>query len=272
MSLSLPSAAVLLVTWLGVRSSKLLARRAPDPGANLAAGPGRFINWRKDGINHPQGKNLIGAFYSPRLVLADPAVLLTLPERERTEGWAEIVKYGIRTHAELFAQLEAHADTLRAFSHPPVPLLCQIIARCIDLKAMVIEEDEREQGLRAILNYGHTLAHALENVSGYGEWLHGEAVSLGMVAAAMLAQQADMFPAAAAERQNALLAALGLPTAYHGTLHTQDILAKIQLDKKVVGKRVRWIMPRQIGDVIVTQMPDELVERVVTTFFGTSKL
>lgn len=226
----------------------------------------------KTGINHPQGKNLIGAFYSPRLVLADPAVLLTLPERERTEGWAEIVKYGIILDAELFAQLEAHADTLRAFSHPPVPLLCQIIARCIDLKAMVIEEDEREQGLRAILNYGHTLAHALENVSGYGEWLHGEAVSLGMVAAAMLAQQADMFPAAAAERQNTLLAALGLPTAYHGTLHTQDILAKIQLDKKVVGKRVRWIMPRQIGDVIVTQMPDELVERVVTTFFGTSKL
>ena len=190
----------------------------------------------KTGINHAQGKNLIGAFYSPRLVLADPAVLLTLPERERTEGWAEIVKYGIILDAELFAQLEAHADTLRAFSHPPVPLLCQIIARCIDLKAMVIEEDEREQGLRAILNYGHTLAHALENVSGYGEWLHGEAVSLGMVAAARLAQEADMFPAAAVERQNALLAALGLPTVYHGSVRTQDILAKIQLDKKVVGQ------------------------------------
>ncbi len=226
----------------------------------------------KTGINHAQGKNLIGAFYSPRLVLADPAVLLTLPERERTEGWAEIVKYGIILDAELFTQLEAHADTLRAFSHPPVPLLCQIIARCIDLKAMVIEEDEREQGLRAILNYGHTLAHALENISGYGEWLHGEAVSLGMVAAAMLAQEANMFPAAAVERQNALLAALGLPTVYHGALRTQDILAKIQLDKKVVGKRVRWIMPRQIGDVIVTQMPDEMVERVVTAFFGAKNL
>jgi 3-dehydroquinate synthase len=223
----------------------------------------------KTGVNHAQGKNLIGAFYSPRLVLADPAVLLTLPERERTEGWAEIVKYGIILDAELFALLEAHADTLRAFSQPPVPLLCQIIARCIDLKAMVIEEDEREQGRRAILNYGHTLAHALENVSGYGEWLHGEAVSLGMVAAARLAQEAAMF--SAAERQNALLAALGLPTVYHGSIRTQDILAKIQLDKKVVGKRVRWIMPRQIGDVIVTQMPDELVERVVTAFFGAKK-
>ncbi len=131
----------------------------------------------------------------------------------------------------------------------------------------MIEEDEREQGLRAILNYGHTLAHALENVSGYGEWLHGEAVSLGMVAAAILAQRRWHVFCSAVERQNALLAALGLPIAYHGTLRPQDILAKIQLDKKVVGKRVRWIMPRQIGEVIVTQMPDELVERVVTSFF-----
>ncbi|MBA2396785.1 MAG: 3-dehydroquinate synthase [Ktedonobacteraceae bacterium] len=226
----------------------------------------------KTGVNHTQGKNLIGAFYSPRLVLADPAVLLTLAERERTEGWAEIVKYGIILDAELFALLEAHADTLRAFSHPPVPLLCQIIARSIDLKAMVIEEDEREQGLRAILNYGHTLAHALENVSGYGEWLHGEAVSLGMVAAAQLAQEAALFPASAVERQNALLKALGLPIVYHGSVRPQDILTKIQLDKKVVGKRVRWIMPRQIGEVFVTQMPDELVERVVTAFFTEKKL
>jgi shikimate kinase / 3-dehydroquinate synthase len=226
----------------------------------------------KTGVNHTQGKNLIGAFYSPRLVLADPAVLLTLPERERTEGWAEIVKYGIILDAELFALLEAHADTLRVFSHPPVPLLCQIIARCIDIKAKVIEEDEREQGLRAILNYGHTLAHALENVSGYGEWLHGEAVALGMVAAAQLAQEAALFPASAVERQNALLVALGLPVVYHGSVRTQDILTKIQLDKKVVGKRVRWIMPRQIGEVFVTQMPDELVERVVTAFFAEKKL
>ncbi len=221
----------------------------------------------KTGINHAQGKNLIGAFYHPRLVLADPAMLLTLPQRERTEGWAEIVKYGIILDAELFAQLEAHEDVLRTFSHPPVQLLCQIVARCIDLKAIVIEEDEREQGRRAILNYGHTVAHALENVSGYGEWLHGEAVSLGMVVAANLAREAGMFAASDVARQNALLAALGLPIAYHGAVRARDILAKIQLDKKVVGKRVRWIMPRGIGDVVVTQMPDELVGRIVTSFF-----
>jgi shikimate kinase/3-dehydroquinate synthase len=222
----------------------------------------------KTGINHVRGKNLIGAFYQPRLVLADPAALLTLPERERTEGWAEIVKYGIILDTELFALLEAQADALRDFSPPPAALLCQIIARCIDLKAVVIEEDEREQGRRAILNYGHTISHALENVSGYGEWLHGEAVSLGMVAAARLAQEAGMFSAGEAARQNKLLAALGLPVVYRGAVRAPEILAKIQLDKKVVGKRVRWIMPRRIGEVVVTPLPDELVERVITDFFA----
>ncbi|GCE03743.1 3-dehydroquinate synthase [Dictyobacter aurantiacus] len=222
----------------------------------------------KTGINHPRGKNLIGAFYHPRLVLADPATLLSLPERSRTEGWAEIVKYGIILDAELFALLEAHASTLRDFSRSPVALLCQIIARCIDLKVMIIEEDEREQGRRAILNYGHTFGHALENVSGYGEWLHGEAVSLGMVVAARLAHESGLFGEQDMRRQNQLLAALGLPTTYQGSVHARDILAAMQLDKKVVGKRVRWIMPRRIGEVTITPLPDELVERIVTAFMG----
>lgn len=222
----------------------------------------------KTGINHTKGKNLIGAFYHPRLVLADPATLLTLPERERTEGWAEVVKYGIILDTELFALLEAHAGALREFAPPPVALLCQIIARCIDLKAGVIEGDEREQGRRAILNYGHTIGHALENASGYGEWLHGEAVSLGMVVAAAIAQEAGMLSAADAARQNALLAALGLPVLYHGPVGAEDILATTQLDKKVVGKRVHWVMPQSIGAVVTTPMPDTLVERVVTTFFA----
>ncbi len=221
----------------------------------------------KTGINHPRGKNLIGAFYQPRLVLADPATLLTLPVRERTEGWAEVVKYGIILDAELFAQLEAHAHTLRDFAHPQARLLCQLIARCIALKVSIIEEDEREQGRRAILNYGHTVGHALENVAGYGEWLHGEAVSLGMMLAATMAQQAGMFADADVARQGKLLDALGLPVAYKGTVRPQDILAAMQLDKKVAGKQVRWIMPQRIGEVIVTAMPDDLVLRVVTAFF-----
>jgi shikimate kinase/3-dehydroquinate synthase len=226
----------------------------------------------KTGINHARGKNLIGAFYHPRLVLADPETLLTLPARSRTEGWAEVVKYGIILDAELFALLEVHADALRDFSQPPGALLCQIIARSIDLKVAVIEEDEREQGRRAILNYGHTVGHALENASGYGEWLHGEAVALGMVVAAAIAQEAGMFTANDVARQNHLLAALGLPVAYHGTVKAQDILATMQLDKKVVGKRVRWIMPTHIGEVVVTPMSDDLVMRVTSSFFAGEKL
>ncbi len=222
----------------------------------------------KTGINHPRGKNLIGSFYHPRLVLADPALLLTLPVRERTEGWAEVVKYGIILDAELFALLEMHAIALRAFSHPPIALVCQIVARCIDLKIAIIEEDEREQGRRAILNYGHTVGHALENVAGYGEWLHGEAVSLGMVAAAQLACAAGMFAPEDAQRQNHLLADLGLPTSYNGSAQAAAILAAMQMDKKVASKRVRWIMPRQLGEVTVTPLPDELVRSVVETFFA----
>ena len=225
----------------------------------------------KTGINHPRGKNLIGAFYHPRLVLADPSTLLTLPERSRTEGWAEVVKYGIILDAELFDLLETHASALRTFSPPPASLLCQIIARCIDLKVSVIEEDEREQGRRAILNYGHTVGHALENASGYGEWLHGEAVSLGMVVAASIAQESGIFAAGDVARQNQLLAALDLPIAYHGSVRSQDILSTMQLDKKIVGKRVRWIMPTHIGEVVVTPMPDDLVARVVSSFFAGEK-
>ncbi|MEO8955839.1 MAG: 3-dehydroquinate synthase [Ktedonobacteraceae bacterium] len=226
----------------------------------------------KTGINHPRGKNLIGAFYHPRLVLADPATLLTLPVRERTEGWAEVVKYGIILDTKLIALLEENAEILRDFSHPPAQLLCQIIAQCIALKAAIIEEDEREQGRRAILNYGHTVAHALENVAGYGELLHGEAVSIGMVVAAAIAQQAKMFTETGVTRQNRLLKALGLPVTYVGTVQAQDILAAMQLDKKVANKQIHWIMPQRIGNVIVTPLPDDIVQRVIRSFFAEKRL
>ncbi len=222
----------------------------------------------KTAINHPKGKNIIGAFYHPRLVLVDPATLLTLPAREWTEGWAEVVKYGMILDATLFARLEAHAGVLGSPAHPPAALLCQIIARCIDLKIGVIQQDEREQGLRAILNYGHTIAHALENVSGYGELLHGEAVSLGMVVAASIAQKAGMFSEAGAARQQKLLEALGLPTFYSGSARPGDILVAIQHDKKVANQQVRWVMPRSIGEVKITAMPADLVESTITAFFA----
>ena len=222
----------------------------------------------KTGINHPRGKNLIGAFYHPQLVLADPAVLLTLPERERCEGWAEVIKYGIILDADLFGRLETSAPVLRDFVQPPPALLCELIARCIELKVAIVEEDEREQGRRAILNYGHTFGHALENVAGYGEWLHGEAVSLGMVVAARLALEAGICRMDLVERQERLLISLGLPTRYRGTARSQAILDAMQLDKKVAAKRVYWVMPHQPGEVSVTPLPDELVQRIVTAFLA----
>jgi shikimate kinase / 3-dehydroquinate synthase len=221
----------------------------------------------KTGINHPRGKNLIGAFYHPRLVLVDPAALLTLPARERTEGWAEVVKYGMILDAKLFRLLEAEIDELRRFAHPSAHLLRQIIGRSIEIKRSVIEQDEREQGLRALLNYGHTVGHALERVSGYGELLHGEAVALGMVVAADMAVKAGLLSKAAMTRQNALLKALGLPIAYHGPARAAEILAAMQHDKKVANRQVRWVMPRRIGAAEITAMPVELVESIITTFF-----
>lgn len=221
----------------------------------------------KTGINHARGKNLIGAFYHPRLVLVDPATLLTLPARERTEGWAEVVKYGMIFDTNLFTRLEAEADELRPFAHPSAQLLCQIIGRSIELKLSVIEQDEREQGSRVLLNYGHTVGHALESVSGYGALLHGEAVSLGMVVAAAIAVRANMFSEAAMTRQNKLLQALGLPIVYEGPARAVDILAAMQHDKKVTNKQVRWVMPRHIGKAETTTLPAELVESVIATFF-----
>jgi 3-dehydroquinate synthase len=221
----------------------------------------------KTGVNHANGKNLIGAFYHPKLVFVDPATLLTLPERERTEGWAEVVKYGIILDADLFALLETHATVLRDFQPPPVDLLCQIISRSIELKVSVIEKDEREQHMRAILNYGHTVAHALENIAGYGRWLHGEAVSLGMVVAAALAVEANLFSVDEMKRQNALLQALGLPIVNDGMISAEAILTAMSLDKKISGKRIYWILPRHIGQVMISPLPDEVVRSTLVTFF-----
>jgi shikimate kinase / 3-dehydroquinate synthase len=221
----------------------------------------------KTAINHARGKNLIGAFYYPRLVLVDPATLLTLPERERTQGWAAVVKYGMILDADLFALLEAHAAVLRDFQPPPVDLLCQIVSRSIALKISVINKDEREEHLSAILNYGHTVAHALEIVTGYGRWLHGEALSLGMAVAASVASQAGLFSVDEMKRQNALLQALGLPIASDGMISGESILAAMSLDKRVVGKRVHWILPQQIGQTTISPLPDELVRRTLKTFF-----
>lgn len=199
----------------------------------------------KVGINHPLGKNLLGAFYQPRLTLADPATLLTLPERVRTEGWAEVVKHGAALDAEYFATLERERVALRALDPGPVT---RTIAESVALKVRVVASDTRERdgGARHLLNYGHTTGHALERVAGYGVFLHGEAVAVGMAAAARIGQRLGLTPPGVVARQDALLEAFGLPRRCPGV--AVDALMHAALwDKKTRGGRVRWVLLSGIG-------------------------
>ena len=165
----------------------------------------------KVGINHPRAKNLIGAFHQPLGVWIDTATLATLPEREYRSGLAEVVKYGVILDAAFFDYIEQNAE---AILHREAEAVRQVVARCCRLKADVVERDEREEtGLRAVLNYGHSFAHAFETVGGYGTWLHGEAVAAGMVCASRLAEKRGLIAAEVTQRQRRLLKDFGLPTA-----------------------------------------------------------
>jgi 3-dehydroquinate synthase len=201
----------------------------------------------KTGVNHPGGKNLIGAFHQPRLVLIDPATLATLPEREFRAGMAEVIKYGVIGDAELFAQLEA-AGTLSSLAAVGPALLQTLLERSAAAKARVVAADEREGGLRAILNYGHTLGHVVETLCGYGTWLHGEAVAIGMVAAGEIAVGMGLWSQADQERQRALIQAAGLPVRWP-ELDPQAVLTCLQGDKKVRDGTVRFVLPTAIGAV-----------------------
>ena len=203
----------------------------------------------KTGINHPRGKNLIGAFHQPVGVLIDPGTLTTLPDREYRAGLAEVVKYGVILDAAFFAYLEQHVAELNA-RDPAV--LNHVIARSCELKAAVVRDDEFETtGLRAILNYGHTFGHAFEALAGYGELLHGEAVSLGMICASRLAEQLGRVPAEVTQRQLQLLTALQLPTEVPAALQLQPdaILRCMLLDKKTESRELRFVLPDRLGHV-----------------------
>jgi 3-dehydroquinate synthase len=200
----------------------------------------------KVGINLSQAKNMVGAFLQPLGVLIDTATLDTLPKREYVSGLAEVLKYGVILDAEFFADLEAHVAELVA--REPQALI-RVIGRSCRLKADVVEQDEREEtGLRAVLNYGHTFAHAFEALAGYGELLHGEAVSIGMTCAARLAQRLGRVDASFVERQKALTEALGLPTKVP-KLDREKILATMVHDKKVEHGKLRFILPTRMGHV-----------------------
>jgi 3-dehydroquinate synthase len=201
----------------------------------------------KTGVNHPGGKNLIGAFHQPRLVLIDPTTLSTLPEREFRAGMAEVIKYGVIGDAELFAALES-AGSISAMAAVGPELLQQLLERSAAAKAKVVAADEREGGLRAILNYGHTLGHVVETLCGYGTWLHGEAVAIGMAAAGAIAVEMGLWSAGDQRRQLALIQAAGLPVHWP-ELDQQAVLTCLQGDKKVRDGRVRFVLPTAIGGV-----------------------
>lgn len=202
----------------------------------------------KTGVNHPQGKNLIGAFYQPKLVLIDPQVLKTLPVREFRAGMAEVIKYGIIWDGDLFNKLE-QAESIDSFEQINPELLQLMLTRSCQAKADVVGQDERESGLRAILNYGHTLGHAIESLTGYTEVIHGEAVAIGMVLAGDIAVNMGLWTAEEAIRQNQLIAKAGLPTAIPDGLDREAMIDCLQTDKKVKDGKVRFILPNSIGQV-----------------------
>ena len=217
----------------------------------------------KTGINLPAGKNLVGAFWQPRGVFADIDALATLPDREFVSGFAEVVKYGMILDEAFFAWLEDHAAAMRA--RDPAALL-HAVERSAALKAGVMEQDERElTGLRAVLNYGHTFAHAYETAAGYGTLLHGEAVAIGMARAARLAGFLGRIGEDVIRRQDRLLEALGLPTRPLGTgPATEELLAVMARDKKAVAGRLRFVLPDRIGRVeLVDDVPNDLVRRAL---------
>jgi 3-dehydroquinate synthase len=222
----------------------------------------------KVGVNHPRGKNLIGAFHQPLGVLIDTLTLKTLPERDYRSGLAEVIKYGVSLDGEFFGYLEANVDGLN--SRAP-DVLRHVIARSCRLKAGVVERDEQEiTGLRALLNYGHTFAHAYEALLGFGKLLHGEAVAIGMVHASRLAEQLGRVDSSVTQKQVRLLKAVQLPTALPGgPLDVEAVLDRMRLDKKSMGGKLRFVLPSSIGHVeLVNSVPESEVRSLLADISG----
>ncbi|HEX2915543.1 MAG TPA: 3-dehydroquinate synthase [Chloroflexia bacterium] len=223
----------------------------------------------KTGVNHPTGKNLIGSFYPPVAVVADVTTLASLPERARNSGWAEVVKHavipGAGSEQEALARFERLEKSLPALQAGDQETLAAILRESVAVKAGVVEQDERETGLRITLNYGHTYAHALESAGNYHTLLHGEAVAIGMQGAARLAEKMGLCSSDFVQRQKALLEVFGLPTSARSYgLDRATILSSMKLDKKVESGAIRWILPLDIGRLEIRRdVPVELVEQVL---------
>lgn len=204
----------------------------------------------KTGINLPEGKNLVGAFWQPQAVYIEPSLLATLPAREFAAGMAEVIKYGMLADSELFDQLEA-LNSLSADSEE----LPAIIRRCCEIKAQVVADDEKEtaaHGGRALLNLGHTFAHAIENVAGYGEYLHGEAVAIGLNLATQLSVELGQVDSKSVDWVVQVLKAYHLPTELRSPLQIDDLLAAMQRDKKNRSGRLRFVSMASIGQAITS--------------------
>jgi 3-dehydroquinate synthase len=201
----------------------------------------------KVAVNHPQGKNLIGGFHQPRLVVADTQTLTTLSKRELISGWAEVIKHAMIRDARLLEFLEGRAEILLMLDKEAIS---DAVKRSAVIKARIVSEDEKEQGVRVILNYGHTIAHGLESTTNYGRFLHGEAVAIGMMGAAIISRQVGLLSQEAVNRQQALLAKFGLPTTC-SDVDMEGLLQAMELDKKVRGKKIRWVLLAGIGKPVV---------------------
>ncbi len=215
----------------------------------------------KTGINHPLGKNMVGAFYQPQLVLADTDTLKTLPARELSAGLAEVIKYGLIWDVDFLAWLEANMDKLRALD--PVAITHAIFRSC-EIKAQVVAQDEREGGIRAILNLGHTFGHAIETGMGYGNWLHGEAVAAGMVMAVETSQRLGWLTTADVTRTRSLIRAAGLPDEAPD-LGVDTWLEYMGHDKKVEGGKMRFVLLKKMGEAVITaDVPTDVLTGVLT--------
>ena len=203
----------------------------------------------KTGVNHPLGKNMIGAFYQPQAVVIDTAVLQTLPLRELSAGLAEVIKYGLIYDVGFLAWLEENMSLLTAYDPDA---LAYAIYRSCQIKAEVVAEDEKEGGVRAILNLGHTYGHAIENVQGYGAWLHGEAVGAGMVMACKLSQMQGWITEGEYERCVSVIARAGLPIAPPNTMTKSDFVMGMAVDKKVLDGQLRLVLLKAMGQAVVT--------------------
>jgi 3-dehydroquinate synthase len=218
----------------------------------------------KTAINHPLGKNMVGAFYQPQRVICDLDTLRTLPDRELSAGLAEVIKYGPIADAAFLDWIEAHLDELLA--REPAAL-AHAVQRCCEIKASVVASDERETGLRAILNFGHTFGHAIETGLGYGQWLHGEAVGCGMVLASELSVRLGLMPAAFAERMRRVCARARLPVRAPD-LGADRYLELMRVDKKSEGGEIRFIVIEALGRAALRPVPDALVRETLAAHGG----